>query len=136
MYECATGRVPFDGDDAISVALKQVNEMPVPPSQINSSVDPSLERIILRCMEKDPANRFQSAEELRGVLNTYLSGRTVDVPEPTRRHRRRSGHGRYGDPRDERLHPDDGPSRRSADHRSPSKPQRRPRRSALEYKRV
>ena len=84
MYECATGRVPFDGDDAISVALKQVNEMPVPPSQINSSVDPSLERIILRCMEKDPANRFQSAEELRGVLNTYLSGRTVDVPEPTR----------------------------------------------------
>lgn len=36
MYECATGRVPFDGDDAISVALKQVNELPIPPSQINS----------------------------------------------------------------------------------------------------
>ena len=84
MYECATGRVPFDGDDAISVALKQVNEMPVPPSQINGNVDSNLERIILRCMEKDPANRFQSADELRGVLNTYLSGRTVDVPEPTR----------------------------------------------------
>lgn len=84
MYECATGRVPFDGDDAISVALKQVNEMPVPPSQINGNVDSNLERIILRCMEKDPANRFQSADELRGVLNTYLSGRAVDVPEPTR----------------------------------------------------
>ena len=39
MYECATGRVPFDGDDAISVALKQVNELPIPPSQINSGVD-------------------------------------------------------------------------------------------------
>ncbi len=84
MYECATGRVPFDGDDAISVALKQVNEMPVPPSQINGNVDSNLERIILRCMEKDPANRFQSADELRSVLNTYLSGRAVDVPEPTR----------------------------------------------------
>ena len=84
MYECATGRVPFDGDDAISVALKQVNELPVPPSQINPGVDPDLERIILKCMEKDPAARFQSADELRQVLNNYLAGRQVDVPEPTR----------------------------------------------------
>ena len=84
MYECATGRVPFDGDDAISVALKQVNELPVPPSQINSGVDGDLERIILKCMEKDPANRFQTADELRGVLNAYLAGRAIDVAEPTR----------------------------------------------------
>ena len=84
MYECATGQVPFDGDDAISVALKQVNELPVPPSQINPGVDGDLERIILRCMEKDAANRFQSADELRQVLNSYLAGRTVEVPEPTR----------------------------------------------------
>ena len=84
MYECATGRVPFDGDDAISVALKQVNELPVPPSQINSGVDADLERIILKCMEKDPANRFQTADELRQVLNSYLSGRAVNVSEPTR----------------------------------------------------
>ena len=69
MYECATGRVPFDGDDAISVALKQVNELPIPPSQINSGVDADLERIILKCMEKDPANRFQTADALRQVLN-------------------------------------------------------------------
>ena len=84
MYECATGRVPFDGDDAISVALKQVNELPVPPSQINPGVDPALERIILKCMEKDPANRFQTADELREVLNAYAAGRAVDVAEPTR----------------------------------------------------
>ncbi len=84
MYECATGRVPFDGDDAISVALKQVNELPVPPSQVNPNVDPALERIILKCMEKDPANRFQTAEELRQVLNSYAAGRAVDVAEPTR----------------------------------------------------
>ncbi len=84
MYECATGRVPFDGDDAISVAMKQVQEIPVPPSQINPRVDADLERIILRCMEKDPANRFQTADELRQVLASYLAGRAVDVPEPTR----------------------------------------------------
>ena len=84
MYECATGRVPFDGDDAISVALKQVNELPVPPSELNPGVDANLERIILKCMEKDPANRFQTADELRQVLNSYLAGRAIDVPEPTR----------------------------------------------------
>ena len=84
MYECATGQVPFDGDDAISVALKQVNELPVPPSQINPNLDADLELIILKCMEKDPANRFQTADELRQVLNSYLAGRQVDVPEPTR----------------------------------------------------
>ncbi|MDY4041989.1 MAG: Stk1 family PASTA domain-containing Ser/Thr kinase [Collinsella sp.] len=84
MYECATGQVPFDGDDAISVAMKQVSEIPVPPSQVNPGVDTALERIILKCMEKDPANRFQSADELREVLNAYIAGRAVDVPEPTR----------------------------------------------------
>ena len=84
MYECATGRVPFDGEDAISVAVKQMNELPVPPSQINPRVDADLERIILRCMEKDPANRFQTADELRQTLNNYLAGRSVDLPEPTR----------------------------------------------------
>ena len=83
MYECATGKVPFDGDDAISVALKQVNEIPVPPSQLNPKIDADLERIILKCMEKDPANRFQTADELRQVLNSYLAGRTVHVAEPT-----------------------------------------------------
>ena len=84
MYECATGQVPFDGDDAITVAMKQVNEQPVPPSQINPNVDQTLERIILKCMEKDPVNRYQTATELRQALNDYLAGRTVEVAEPTR----------------------------------------------------
>ena len=83
MYECATGKVPFDGDDAISVALKQVNEIPVPPSQLNPKLDATLERIILKCMEKNPADRFQTADELRQVLNSYLAGRTVQIAEPT-----------------------------------------------------
>lgn len=80
MYEAATGQVPFQGDDAISVALKQVNELPAPPSQINPNIDPALESIILKCMEKDPANRFQSANELYRVLRDYLAGRITAIP--------------------------------------------------------
>ena len=83
MYEAATGRVPFDGDDAISVALKQVNELPVPPSQVNPNVDATLEGIILKCMRKNPAERFQTADELRRVLNDYLAGRIVNLGEAT-----------------------------------------------------
>ena len=83
MYEAATGKVPFDGDDAISVALKQVNEQPVPPSQVNPNVDATLEGIILKCMQKRPEDRFQTADELRRVLNDYLAGRIVNLGEAT-----------------------------------------------------
>ena len=83
MYEAATGRVPFEGDDAISVALKQVNEQPVPPSQINPAIDAALEGIILKCMQKDPADRFQTADELNHMLREYLAGRLTTVAEAT-----------------------------------------------------
>lgn len=83
MYEAATGVVPFDGDDAITVALKQVNEQPIPPSQRNPRVDAALEQIILRCMQKDPQMRFQSAEELFGVLRDYLAGNINQVSYAT-----------------------------------------------------
>lgn len=83
MYEAATGVVPFDGDDAISVALKQVNEQPVPPSARNPRVDQALERIILKCMQKDPKNRFQTAEEVFKVLRDYLAGKMTEVNNAT-----------------------------------------------------
>ena len=83
MYESATGQVPFQGDDAITVALKQVNEQPKPPSQLNPNVDPSLEAIILKCMQKDPAARFQTAEELNRALRDYLAGRLSAVAGAT-----------------------------------------------------
>ena len=83
MYEAATGQVPFQGDDAISVALKQVQEQPVPPSQINPNVDAQLEGIILRCMQKNPQDRFQTADELARVLRDYLAGRMAAVSSAT-----------------------------------------------------
>ena len=83
MYEAATGQVPFQGDDAISVALKQVNEQPKPPSQLNPNVDPQLEAIILKCMQKNPADRFQTADELYRTLRDYLAGRMQAVNTAT-----------------------------------------------------
>ena len=83
MYESVTGQVPFKGDDAISVALKQVNEQPLPPSQLNPKVDPSLEAIILKCMQKNPADRFQTADELYRTLRDYLAGRLSSVNTAT-----------------------------------------------------
>lgn len=74
MYEAVTGQLPFTGEDAISVALMQINDIPIPPSEVVPGVDPDLEDIILRCMEKDPSNRFQSASELRTALLNYVKG--------------------------------------------------------------
>ena len=79
MYEAATGRLPFEGQDAVSVAVKQVNETPAPPSSINPNIDPSLELIIMKALEKDPSNRFADASEMRHALNDFLAGRPVNV---------------------------------------------------------
>jgi serine/threonine-protein kinase len=68
LYELLAGRVPFDGDQPVTVALKQVSEMPVPPSAYNPAVPPELDAIVLRAMEKDPAQRFPSADEFISAL--------------------------------------------------------------------
>ena len=77
LYEATTGRLPFEGTDSVSVAVKQVNEMPPAPRSINPDIDPVLEAIIMKAMEKDPAQRFANAQEMRQALNDYLAGRPV-----------------------------------------------------------
>lgn len=79
LYEATTGKLPFDGQDAVSVAVKQVNELPAPPSTINPNIDPALEAIIMKAMEKDPERRFKDASEMRHTLNDYLAGRPVNL---------------------------------------------------------
>jgi serine/threonine-protein kinase len=79
LYEATTGRVPFDAPDAVAVALKQVNELPTPPTRLNPDIDPALESIILRALEKNPLNRYGTAEQMRVALNNYLVGRPVDA---------------------------------------------------------
>ncbi len=79
MYEAATGKLPFDGPDAVSVAMKQVQEIPVPPSEIKPDIDPGLEAIIMKAMAKNPSERFATAMEMRYALNDFLMGRPVNV---------------------------------------------------------
>ncbi len=75
MYEAATGKLPFDAPEAMSVAMMQVQDEPLPPSSINESIDPALESIILKAMQKNPANRYATAHDLKTALNDYLAGR-------------------------------------------------------------
>jgi len=68
LYELLTARVPFDGDSAVAIALKQVSEAPVPPSQLNPAVGTALGAVVMRALEKDPARRFADADEFIDAL--------------------------------------------------------------------
>ena len=79
LYEAATGQLPFDGPDAVSVALMQVKDDPTPPHEINPTIDPALEAIILKAMNKNPEERFATTREMRQALGNYLAGRPVNL---------------------------------------------------------
>jgi serine/threonine-protein kinase len=83
LYEMTTGRLPFDADTPVAVALKQVNEEPIPPRTLNPNIPPALEAVILRAMQKDPATRYASADEMRADLKRVLAGGAVHAPEPS-----------------------------------------------------
>ena len=72
MYEMLTGRVPFDADTPVSVALKHMQEEPVQPKEINEKIPASLNDIILKAMRKDTTLRYQSATEMLKDLNRAL----------------------------------------------------------------
>jgi eukaryotic-like serine/threonine-protein kinase len=74
LYELLTGRVPFEGESAVTIALKQVNERPTPPSVYNSAVTPELEAVVMRALEKEPARRFQDADEFISALQAASEG--------------------------------------------------------------
>ena len=69
MYEMVTGKVPYDADSAVSIAIKHIQEPVVPPKQIISDIPESLNRLILKAMEKEPIKRYQSAKEMLIDLN-------------------------------------------------------------------
>ncbi len=68
MYEMITGKLPFDGENPVSIALKQINEEPKPASELNPSIPKGLEQIIQFAMEKDKDKRFQTATQMIDLL--------------------------------------------------------------------
>lgn len=73
IYEMLTGEVPFSGETPISVALQHLQENIKSPVEINSEVPQSLEKIIFKAVQKDPALRYESAEDMLEDLNMYIS---------------------------------------------------------------
>ncbi|HET6833517.1 MAG TPA: Stk1 family PASTA domain-containing Ser/Thr kinase [Acidimicrobiales bacterium] len=81
LYEMTTGQAPFSGDSAVAIAYKHVQENPVPPRQIDPALPETLEAITLKCLAKNPANRYPSAQDLRADLRRYLDGARI-LAEP------------------------------------------------------
>ena len=74
LYEMLTGRVPFEGESAVTIALKQVSEPPEPPHRFNPGIPQPLEAVIMRALEKDPARRFGDADEFIAALEAAGHG--------------------------------------------------------------
>ena len=88
LYELLTGKVPFDAESPVTIALKHVSEDPLPPSQLNPAVSPALDAVVLRALEKEPAHRFADADEFAGALldarerPTVVEERVESYPMP------------------------------------------------------
>src|SRR3984885_3358958 len=88
LYELLTGRVPFDAESAVTIALKHVSEAPPPPSAINPSVPPELEQVVMWALNKNPVDRPANADQfitaLEQAKTALLSGqrgeRTASLP--------------------------------------------------------
>jgi beta-lactam-binding protein with PASTA domain/predicted Ser/Thr protein kinase len=80
LYELVAGRLPFDGESAVAIALKQVSETPVAPSTFNAAVPPELDAAVMRALEKDPAKRFADADEFIASLEAIRSRLPLNTP--------------------------------------------------------
>ncbi len=74
LYEMATGQLPFEGDTALSVAIKHKTEIPKDPKLLNPHIPDDLNRLILKCLEKDKAARYQTAAEVEAELDKIEKG--------------------------------------------------------------
>jgi serine/threonine-protein kinase len=82
LYELLTGRPPFTGDSPVAIAYQHVREAPIPPSRVDPELPPWADPIVLRAMEKDPDERYQSAADMRSDVQRALSGFPVAAGMP------------------------------------------------------
>src|SRR5215468_3390419 len=84
LYELLTGRPPFTGDSPVAIAYQHVRENPVPPSRVDPDVPAWADAIVLKAMAKAPADRYQTAADMRADLQRAASGMPVAAAPPTR----------------------------------------------------
>jgi serine/threonine-protein kinase len=82
LYEMLTGRKPFQADTSYTVLNAQLNQAPTPPLEINPSLSPELNGIVLRAMAKAPEERFQTADEFRSALKALREPKAVQIAQP------------------------------------------------------
>jgi serine/threonine-protein kinase len=80
LYELLTGRPPFQGESPVAVAYQHVRENPLPPSTFNPDIGSEADAIVMKALTKNPANRYQSAAEMRADIQRALQGATVAAP--------------------------------------------------------
>ncbi|MFP5069342.1 Stk1 family PASTA domain-containing Ser/Thr kinase [Pseudonocardia nantongensis] len=88
LFELLTGEPPFTGDTPVAVAYQHVREDPRAPSELNPSVPPALDAVVLKALSKNPANRYQSAAEMRADLVRVRNGEPVHAPLVMSEHER------------------------------------------------
>lgn len=73
LYEMVTGRVPFEGESPISIALKHIQETVTPPAEIVQGIPAGLEQIIMKAVQKDPISRYERAEQMQADLKAFIN---------------------------------------------------------------
>ena len=84
LYEMLTGRLPFEGETPVSVAIQHINSIPIPPRDLNPDIPPALEAITLKAMSPKPEDRYSSADEMLADLEEFRKNPDV-TPEHARR---------------------------------------------------
>ena len=85
LFEMVTGRVPFEGETPLSIVLKHRGEPAPDPTETNAAVSPEFSRIVLRCLEKDKAKRYQQAEDILADLEQLAGAEPTPRPTTIRR---------------------------------------------------
>ena len=80
LYEMLTGRVPYDGDNPVAVAMQHLHAAPVPIQNLAPDVPPALVRVCMKAMEKNPAMRYQTARDMAADIRAALENRSGDRP--------------------------------------------------------
>lgn len=81
LYECLTGRVPYDGESAVAIAMRQMQETPPPPSYYNESVSPALDAVTMKALAREPIGRYHSAEAFIEALDAAEANPGYVEPE-------------------------------------------------------
>lgn len=83
LYEMLTGKPPFTGDSAVSVAYQHVSEVPARPSSVTADIPDNIDRVVLKALSKTREDRYQSAAEFRADLLSAVRGQAVGAPATT-----------------------------------------------------